>query len=73
MSSAEQPHPIVVQLEAIEGRLGRIEKALGIEEKPKTFIRKRTMVLVFVALLFASGLMYVVNYVLNTLFEALPV
>lgn len=73
MSSAEQPHPIVVQLEAIEGRLGRIEKALGIEEKPKTFIRKRTMVLVAAALLFASGLMYGVNYVLNSLFEALPV
>ena len=73
MSSAEQPHPIVIQLEAIEHRLGRIEKALGIEEKPKTFIRKRTVVLVIAALLFASGLMYGVNHVLNTLFEALPV
>jgi hypothetical protein len=73
MSSAEQPHPIVLQLERIEGRLGKIEKALGIEDKPKTFIRKRTMALIAVMLLFASGLMYGINYVLNDLFAALPV
>lgn len=73
MSSSEQPHPIVLQLQAIEGRLSRIEEALGIEDKPSTFIRKRTIVLVLAALLFASGLMYGVNYVLNELFAALPV
>ncbi len=73
MSTAEQPHPIVLQLEKIEGRLGNIEKALGIDDKPKTFIRKRTIVMIAVMLIFASGLMYGVNYVLNTLFAALPV
>ena len=73
MSTAEKPHPIVLQLEKIEGRLGSIEKALGIDDKPKTFIRKRTIVMVVVMLVFASGLMYGVNYVLNTLFAALPV
>ncbi|NQW19560.1 MAG: hypothetical protein HQ477_02370 [Chloroflexi bacterium] len=73
MSSVEQPHPIVLQLQAIEGRLGKIEKALGIDDKPKTFVRKRTIILIIMALIFASGFMYGINYVLNTLFDALPV
>ncbi|MBT3994785.1 MAG: hypothetical protein HOF01_03210 [Chloroflexi bacterium] len=73
MSSAEQPHPIVLQLRSIEGRLSNIEKALGIDDKPKTFIRKRTMVIIFVALIFAMAFMWGINYVLNTLFAALPV
>ena len=73
MSSAEQPHPIVLQLRSIEGRLSNIENALGIDDKPKTFIRKRTMVLILGALIFSIGLMWAVNYVLNTLFAALPV
>ncbi len=73
MSTTEQPHPILLQLEAIEDRLGRIEEALGIEEKPKTIIRKRTIVIVLVSLVFISGLMWGVNYVINELFAALPV
>lgn len=73
MSTTEQPHPILLQLESIEDRLGRIEQALGIEEKPKAFIRKRTIVIVLVSLVFISGLMWGVNYVINELFASLPV
>ncbi|MBC8453196.1 MAG: hypothetical protein H8D69_01845 [Chloroflexi bacterium] len=72
MSSAELPHPIVLQLEAIEGRLGRIENVLGIEDKPKMFIRKRTLVMLAAILIFATGLMWGVNYVINDLLSALP-
>ncbi len=73
MSTTEKLHPIVLQLEAIEGRLGRIEKALGVEDQPKTLIRKRTIVMVVVLLMFAIGLMLGINYVLNELLSALPV
>jgi hypothetical protein len=73
MSSSEQPHPIVLQLEAIEGRLVRIEKALGIEEKPRMFIRRRTLAMIAAIFIFASGIMWAASYVINELFAALPV
>jgi hypothetical protein len=73
MSTVEKPHPVVIQLQAIDQRLGRIEESLGIDDKPKPIIRRRTMILIIVSLIFASGLMIGVNYVLNSLLSELPV
>jgi hypothetical protein len=73
MSSAEQPHPIISHLEIIETRLGRIEKALGIEDKPKPILRTRTIVLIVVLLIFGASFFFGLKYVFDTLFDALPV
>ena len=73
MSSAEQQHPIVSHLESIERRLGEIESALGIDDKPKPFLRTRTIVLIVVLLVFAGGMLFGLNYVLTRLMTALPV
>jgi hypothetical protein len=73
MSSAEQPHPIISHLEIIETRLGRIEKALGIEDKPKPVLRTRTIVLVIVIVVFGASFFLGLMYVFNKLFAALPV
>ena len=73
MSSAEQQHPIVAHLESIEQRLGKIESALGIDDKRKPVVRTRTIVLIVVLLVFAGGMFFVLNYVLTRLMTALPV
>jgi hypothetical protein len=73
MSTAEKPHPIVAHLESIENRLSGIEEALGIGDKPKPVLRTRTIILIVVLLIFAGGVYFGINYVFNTLFDALPV
>jgi len=73
MSTAQEPHPIISHLEIIEQRLGRIENALGIDQKPKPVLRKRTMILVSVLLIFGIGFFLALRMVFNRLFDALPV
>jgi hypothetical protein len=72
MSTAQEPHPIISHLEIIEQRLGRIENALGIDDKPKPILRKRTIVLISVLMVFGIGFFLAMQYVFNTLFDALP-
>ena len=73
MGTAQEPHPIVLQLEAIEERLGRIEEALGIKPRSSSLISRRTVVTLGASLMIVVGIMYGVNKVLNDLFSALPV
>jgi|GEM_PF-3055331 polyferredoxin len=73
MSTAQEPHPIISHIEIIEQRLGRIENALGIDQKPKPVLRKRTMILVSVLLIFGIGFFLALRMVFNRLFDALPV
>ena len=72
MSTAEEPHPIVAMLSSIEQRLGNIEKALGIKDKPKPLLRKRTIALIVVLVVFALGTLLGINYVFDKFFAALP-
>lgn len=73
MSTVEKPHPIVAHLESIEKRLSGIEEALGIGEPPKPVLRTRTIVLIVFLLIFGIGFFLAINWVFNTLFDALPV
>ena len=59
-------------LEIIEQRLGRIENALGIDDKPKPVLRTRTIVLISVLLVFGIGFFLVLRSVFDRLFDALP-
>ena len=73
MSSTQEPHPIISHLEIIEQRLGRIENALGINDKPKPVLRKRWIILVSVLLIFGIGFFLALRMVFDRLFDALPV
>ena len=59
-------------LSSIEQRLGNIEKALGIKDKPKPLLRKRTIALIIVLVVFALGTLLGINYVFDKFFAALP-
>jgi hypothetical protein len=72
MSTVEEPHPIISHLQIIEERLGNIEKALGIDNSPKPFMRKRTMALLIALSIFSLGFFFGLRYVFTTLFDALP-
>ena len=73
MSSAQEKHPIISHLEIIEQRLGKIEKALGITDKPKPVLRRRTIALIVGLLVFGVSFFLALMYVFNTLFSALPI
>ncbi len=73
MSSAEEKHPIVSHLEIIEERLGKIEKALGIDDTPRRVLPPRTIVLIVVLLVLGFSFFFGLMHMFNKLFSALPV
>ena len=73
MSTTEKPHPIVSHLEIIEQRLGRIEKKLGIEDKPSPIISTRMIIMIITVVVFAALTFFGMNYMFDRMFSVLPI